>query len=339
MNVTVLYFGGEEISVTRASEGVNGTYVIHGRGIRHYSGIINGEFVSPDELGEKIRACVQEAGSRLGDRIYVGVPSCFYTTVVYEVIRNFPKPIKLTEKHIEQLVAMPANYIPPAGYSVIQRRAVYYKVDDGRATVDIRGVSGKTVNAQISVFAVTDTFIRTVSESLYGSKFKKVVFLPVTLAEALYLIDLEVRDATCVLLSCGISTTSVSVICGDSLVAHTSVDIGFAHCVNDVSVTMKVGYSAAKDYVMNPNDKIKDITMARLEEIAEHIFADINALDKKLYKKPFYICGGYIDTLPNSVDLLSAALDVKIEQCPCPFTEENTPAVSRDAVIRLALRY
>jgi len=73
--------------------------------------------------------------------------------------------------------------------------------------------------------------------------------------------------------------------------------------------------------------------------VAERIYGIINKMDKKLFKKPFFICGGYLDALDGARELFEKALDVKITQCVCPLTEQN-PAddLTRDAVINMALR-
>ena len=333
-NVAVLFFGGEIISVTLATEGVNGTHIVKGRGEYFYSGIVNGDFVDPDELGAVFAACIKDAYKTAKNfnvnKIYVGVPPYFTSAAISSAEITYPKPRKITVKDIQHLLC--------------GGRAIYYKIDNGNAIIDALGYTAHRLEAQISRLVIKDSFIKQVGAALAGTRLSKAEFIPTVLAEAVYLIDEEIRDSACVLISCGMFTTSVAVIAGDELASIATFEMGLAHAINDVSIVMKISYPRAKEMVTDPNlfikgGTVKEIIKARLEDMAERIYGVINKIDKKLFKKPFYICGGYVDAFPGARELFEKAFDVQITHGVCPYTEKNIPDdITRDAVINFALR-
>ena len=332
--VAVLYFGGEIVSVVLATEGVNGTHIVKGKGEYFYSGIVNGDFVDPDELSSVLTACIKDAFKTVRNfnvtKMYVGVPACFTHVEVSSAELTFPKPRKVTAKEIQQILG--------------GGKAIYYKIDNGNAIIDALGYTAHRLEAQVSRSIISDKFIKQVGAALSITRLKKAEFIPTVLAEAMYLVDEDIRDRSCVLISTGMFTTSVAVVTGDELAAISSFEMGLAHAINDVSIVMKISYARAKEMVADPGAFIKggtvnDIIKARLEDMSERIFGIINKMDKKLFKKPFFICGGYLDSHLGARELFEKAFDVKITQGLCPYTEQNiADDLSRDAVISLALK-
>jgi cell division ATPase FtsA len=220
--------------------------------------------------------------------------------------------------------------------------AVYYKVDGGSAVIDAVGFTASHLHVQLSRFIVSDAFLKPIAkalEKIVPSVFKRVEFLPVALAEAIYLIDQDIRDRTSVLISCGMFSTAVAVVTGDSLIALDSFDMGTVHAVNDISIVMHIGFMDALKLAESPMSKTRDIVDARLEDMAQQIRDIIEQADKKLFEKPFFLVGGEVSSALHAHGIFEKVLGKEITKCADPYTEKTAGEVlSRDALISLALK-
>jgi len=331
MSTAVLFFGGEKISLTLARRSVNGTYTAKARMEVPYSGIIHGGFVDNTELHDAIAILASKVGLRRSTSVVVGIPPCFCHVDVKDAERHFTKPTKITPQLLE-------NFLHGG-------HAVYYKIDGGNALLDAAGYTvNRTLHAQVSRFAMSEQALLQITEALQGTPLKKPIFVPTMLAEAAYLLPEHIRDRTCVLISCGMTYTSIAAVVGDQLGGLETIHMGMAHFINDISVVLKENYSAAKLHMQrhcekhNPTTATASIIAARLEELGEQLYNAVIRMDKRLLKRPFFICGGNIDIVPNAREFLGKVLDVAISQCVCPYNETNhADQVSRDALISLAL--
>ena len=197
------------------------------------------------------------------------------------------------------------------------------------------------LQASISYISINPRFCDVITRNAdIVRNFKKVTFMPVVLAEANYLLDTFIRDTTCVLISCKMFDTSIAVVTGDQLVALETIHMGTAHVINDISLVKNCDYISAQAMLAHykGEGEIAKIVTARIEDIAEQIQSTIGIIDPALYSKPVYICGGYIDAIPNAKKIIEQALVTKITQLACPYNETNKPDItSRDAVIYVTL--
>jgi len=320
----VLYFGGDKLSLITAKPSVNQTFVTKSWAGLPYSGIVGGEFVDSSELPKIVSKLVSSVTLPTLSKLTVAVPPCFCSVKVTQEKISLKKPKKITQKDVTDLLN--------------GGRAVYFKIDGGKPILDAVGYDAKNIlEANVSHLAIAPEFCDAVNNCV-GRKFAKVEFIPTVLAEATYLIDTYVRDATCVLLSCKMFTTTVAVISGDQLVALETVEMGTAHVINDISLVLNVNYNLAKEMLDRNDPSVTEIVTARIEDLAEQLLTAINATDKTLFNRPFFMGGGHIDAIPTVHEILEGVLDVKIVPLVHPLTESNDPdGVSRDAVISTAL--
>jgi hypothetical protein len=284
-------------------------------------GSVAGEFVEPDKLPATLAMLF--ASVRTLGPLFIGVPACFCRVNITREQKMFSKPQKITSKDIAELVGT--------------GRAVYFKIDGGRPLMDAENYMVQhELEAQVSHLVIAPAFARALQGAI---KTREIEFIPTPLALGLYLVPQDIRDKTCAVICCEMFTTSVAVIAGDELCALETVDMGSAHVINDISLVKNIGYSAAKEIYERGTDA-QDIIRARLDDIAEQIAAIIKTWGPgDLVKRPFYICGGHIDTIPAALEILGTALNAKITPLICPFTESNAPdKTSGDAVIISALK-
>ena len=364
--VAVLYFGGTNLSVTVGSRSKSGVITIHSRATHEYGGIINREFVDPASLPVILKQTIRTAMRQLTvkpSKLYISTPSSFSECFVDDTALVFNYPKRINDKDIEKLVGM-VSY-SDASRTVINRSAVFFRLDEGRAVTHATGVMAKKIEARVSLIIAHNYFVDTVRSCLAGSGFKKVEFISTDLARALYLIDEDSRDKTAVMIHCGMFSTSVSVCCGDGLLFLKNFEQGIAHVINDVSLVMNIGFGVANILVneailsvkMTESDSyqifhddekhkynaalVNDIIKSRMELIAENIARLIMVADKNLTQNnQFFICGGNLDAVKGARDFLSRAVGAHIVQCVCPLTKQNgSEDLAINALINMALAH
>lgn len=360
--VAVLHFGGTTLSVCIASRGVGGALKVKTHVRAEYGGIIGGEFVEPESLAAVLQAAVRQAFKNLKmkpDKIFIGTPAGFCDIVTKTKHLNFSKAREVTGKDVRELFDFEYTN---EHRTVINKSAVYYRIDEGRPIINALGQVAKKVQAQISLITCANSFIQTVRSCLVGSGLRRVEFISATLAECLYLIDEETRDKTAIMISCGMFRTTVAVCSGDGLVYMRTFDQGIAHVINDVSVVLSIKFDAANILVneavlsvkMHEDDNyevmhggrkakfsastVNEIIKSRMEVMGDHIVRIINAADNKLVQSPIFICGGNLDAVGGARDFFSKIIGAHISQCVCPFTKQNKPSeLTLSALLNLAL--
>ena len=364
--VAVLYFGGTNLSVTVGSRSKSGTIIVHSRATHEYGGIINREFVDPVSLAVILKQTIRNALRSMTvkpSKLYVSTPSAFSECFVDETSLSFNYPKRINERDIEKLVGM-VSYNDPSRI-VINRSAVFFRLDEGRAVINAVGVTAKKIEARVSLITAHNYFVDIVRSCLSGSGFRKVEFISTDLARALYLIDEDSRDRTAVMIHCGMFSSSVSVCCGDGLIFLKNFEQGIAHVINDVSLVMKIDFGIANilvneailsvkmtdsdNYEIVHNDEkhkynaalVNDIIKSRVELIAEHIARLIMSADKNLTQNnQIFICGGNLDAVKGARDFLSRAVGSHIIQCVCPLTKQNgNEDLAISALINMALSH
>jgi hypothetical protein len=316
METAVLYFGGDYISLVIAKPGVNKTYIEKSHEKIAYSGIVNGEFVNNEELPLAFNKLIMDSKISRGTTLTVGVPSTFCDVHVSTEVKNFVKPQKISKRDVDELIG---------GGS-----AIYFKIDGGDPLIDAVGVDvTRTLEARVSHTEILPVFTDIINIfGIFAKAFSHVKLVPIILTEARYLVEPFVRDRTCVVISSKMFTTSVGVVAGDELCALTTVNMGTVHLINDISVILSLDFTKARERFLNysgESDPIHAIVKARLDDMAEQIFAAVNNIDRNLYSRPFFVTGGHIDTVSGARGVFEKLLNVKITQLTCPLSESNIP--------------
>ena len=361
---TGLLFGGATVSAFMGYGSVNGSVVISKRATCDYGGLVGSEFVEPADLPGVVESVLAEVvGNQVTGQLVIGIPSQFCKVIVRDVALEFSKPVKISSREVAKLFnEIEIEQIE--GFNIISKNAVYFKIDGGKAVIDATGEMATKLSAQVSVVLVDDSFIQTVADVVGERWLPRLLFVPVVLAQANYFINDDVRDDTCVLISCGMFETSVAVCSGDSLVYLRTMELGLGHIVNDVASVLGVGFLTAKLLVdeavlsvtMGQNDnyqislgdgsiqkyaaaKVNDIIKNRLSVMAQHLRSSIKkSLGDGIFEKEFYVCGGHLDALAGVRDLLSRAFKVRIRQGVCPFTGLARAEYTERAILRYIIK-
>ncbi|MCL2228907.1 MAG: hypothetical protein FWC00_03705 [Firmicutes bacterium] len=321
-----LYFGDESIVLTWSRPGINGTYITKGRVSAPYNGIIEGDFASFVEIPGVMKNLMNKANfpNTHRNKLLVGVPSCFCVASSEYRKREFEKPTKVNKKIVAELLG--------------GGEACYFKVDGGPPLITAIGRSCMKIEVLVSNVKIKTTFVDAIRQSFCISRgFKGIKYMPVPLAEARYLINVADRDKTAYLISYKMADTSVSVIVGDHLCTIDTLDMGYAHVINDISMVKNIDFKSAamllKRYNAQDSDGIMQIVDARLEDMAEQIKDILLKHDPDLLTRRGFMCGGHTDEIYGAHQIFSQTIGAELTVLKCPLNEDNIPdATARDGL-------
>jgi len=302
-NTAILSFDSDKVTMTT----INGA----GQIVLHYgadfAGIMDENHWNRTEFQTTICSLVEQSQG-YANTIYVVTPSIFCTVMHDEAKIEFAGPTKIKAKHLQEICHQaPAH--------AIHRTIMYYTVDDGSPVLNPIGLVGKKLVIKYSSIICKPQFIDLIATSLQGSDFTSIRYTSRVLCDALHNIDEATRDKACVLIQCDLHTTAVATIYGDSLFSVDTINMGYAHLINDLSIVKEVSYDIASELVKValPNiaksekdffqvilsDKkhffdarqTNDIVSSRLEDIGGEILRVGSNVDEAMFQKPVFIYG------------------------------------------------
>ena len=235
-SVAVLDVRSADVTVLIGERGVNNTFVFKGVQTHPYDGFADAEFFDLRSLQAAIVASMEGVEHSCGDRIreiYVGVPGEFCKVVTRRHLMSFQSKRRISPSDVGAL--FDGGYTEPvAGYTLIRRSAIYYVTSDKRRTIDPVGMVSDSLEGYLSYFLANDRFIEILRNILEEYGVKKIVFLPTSLAEALYLIPSETRDEYAILLDIDSISMTFSVVCGNGITYQSACSAGGGHVTAQV---------------------------------------------------------------------------------------------------------
>ena len=339
----VLDFGSSKITALIAEKGINNTFNIKGTGEVDYAGYYEGEFIEPENLHSAVENAITKAQANSGleiSKLFVGVPAEFsYVQTKSEGI-SFKKRTKIGQEEIFSLFDMASEELDNNQSVIINRSPIYFMLDDNRKCMNPKGEITSKLFAEISFIFAESNFIETVNSVLESLGIHDLEYISSPLAEAIYLLDPEIRDTGAILIDCGYISTSVALVKGDGLVGLNSFSLGGGHFSADLSQILKIGFKDAenlkrkvvlsvqasdddyyeivsKDGTVTPvSAKLtNEIVSSRLEMIAGMISRCLTSLKTNTSGSslPIYVTGGGISYLKGGKDLLSKSIGANIE--------------------------
>ena len=212
----VLDVRSNSVTVVIGERGVNNTFVFKGVHSEEYDGFADAEFFDLQSLQNAVWTSLEEAERSRGERIreiFVGVPGEFCEVVTKRHLMSFQKKRRVAAYDPDALFN--GGFEGMQGYSLIHRGAIWYVTSDKRRTIDPVGMITDSLEGYLSYFFASDAFMEIFRNILGEYGVKKVNFLPVSLAEALYLIPSETRDEFAILLDIDKISMTFSVVGGN----------------------------------------------------------------------------------------------------------------------------
>ena len=215
--VAVIDVGSSKITAIIGERGTNKTFLIKGRYSYEYDGFDDGVFFDVDKLQRvltSLSADIKKASRGSVNTVYVGVPGEFTRVFVKDSQISFPKKKKIQEEDVDSLFES-AFVMSSNKYTLINRSAVVYELDDFRRLANPVGSSSQILKGRLSFILCSNYFIEAVKPVLENAGIKQVECVSSALAEALYLVDAETRDRIALIADVGFITTTLTIIQGN----------------------------------------------------------------------------------------------------------------------------
>ena len=280
--------------------------------------------------------------------MYVGVPSAFTRVFVKDSQISFPKKKKITETDVADLFDS-AFMLPSVERTLINRSAVVYELDDFRKVANPVGEVSEILKGKLSFIVCENYFINEVKPALVSAGFNKVEFVSSALAEALYLIDADLRDRIAVILDVGYITTSFSIIQGDGIIYQKEIAFGGGYITAALTEKYDLDFSVAEKLKRRINlarssdgatdliatddgkyfsaDELKATVSRSLDDLCESV---ADAFEGSGYDVPEYvplkITGGGVALLRGAKEHVSGRLNIPVEVLlpKVPLSEKPT---------------
>lgn len=337
--VAVIDVGSSKITAVVGERGINKTFIIKGSYSFDYDGFQDAIFFDTEQLkqvlffaGEKIKKVLRGAI----DTVYVGVPGEFTQVLVKESQISFPKKKKITDADVDALFEA-AFVISSTKYTLINRSAIVYELDDFRRLAYPVGSVSEILKGNLSFSVCANYFIEAVKPTLLGLGFANVEFVSSTLAEALYLVEAETRDRIAVLLDVGYITTTLAIIHGDGIVYQKSFSYGGGYITAGLVEKFALEFGQAESLKRKINlsrrstssvldviecddgqyfsvEDTKKVVISSLDDLCENIS---EILENSKFSIPEYvplmITGGGIAYIRGAKEHLSGRLGMAVE--------------------------
>lgn len=365
--VCILDIGSSKITAIIGEKGLNNTFNIRGNGEVEYSGYMEGQFLNESEIHSVISGAITKAETNCGlkvTKVYVGVPAEFTYCITKEAKLNFGRRKKIAEEDIVELSKVAGKDIVVSGKVVISNSPVHFMLEDNKKCMDPINMISSRLIGNLGFILAESSFIDLIDSILKNLEILEVEYISSVLAEALYLIEPDVRDSGAVLIDCGYITTFVAVVRGDAILYLSAFSVGGGHIAGDLCQVLNLSFSQAESlkrkvvlsldatdndfYELNVNGSVtpfsaklaNEIVSARVEMLAGMINKCL--LDYKPNNKnylPVYLTGGGICYLKGGKDLLSKNLGSNIEVVAPPVPQLNRPHFSSSlALLEIALK-
>ena len=333
----VLDFGSSKISAIVGDKEINNTFLIKARKDFEYDGYQERAFFDVDKLKLVIKNAVEYLRSVLGNdfKIFVGVPGEFTEIIVKDCQISFPKKKKIEEKDVDALYDS-AFVISSKKYSLINRSAVLYELDDYRRVINPIGSVSSIIKGKLSFVLCDNVFIDLVKGVFDALGVGDYDFVSTSLAEAMYLLDGSTRDRVAIIVDVGYISTTFSLIQGDGILYQKSFAFGGGYVTAMITQEMEVDFCDAeelkrkvsitrdyeKDFDLVSLDvgkyykaqKISEIIKSSLDNLCEELTACLDGCGYVIPEYvPLFLTGGGVNFIRGAKQHVSSRVGISCE--------------------------
>ncbi len=214
-----------------------------------YDGFMDGEFLSPDDLGLNFNELISTMNTKMRTTIRsitVGVPSEFCMCVCKRISRKFVETKKLTNHDIANLFETNATFGDSQDYNVINFSPMQYVLDDNVATMQPVGKKTSSLVVDASYILAKTSFMEFVVEKLNKLGVNNVDFICSALGQAILCSKEHETNQPIAVVDVGHITTSVAVLKGEGLALLSSFSMGGGHISSDIMQVLGMGFKDAE---------------------------------------------------------------------------------------------
>ena len=356
--VTSLDFGTSKIVTLVAENSGAQRCDIVGAGIVTYNGFLEDGWNNPAEIDDCIREAISQAEQQSHHKIRevnIGVPGAFTRVYVTEarvsltgadphVTANDVRAVFKKATENLGLETLPGE--------IINSSPAWFRVDDGKKTLEPVGLKGRELTALISFVIGNRFFLDDVTTRLRNMDIKPKHFFSIPAGEAMLYLPEEDRDRTAVLIDIGYLNTEVMAVEGDALIFHKCIDLGGGHIAADLAEALDISFKNAEEKIKQPfvysmsatpetyeipaindqparsftRDEVAPIITARVDEIAAEIKKALDESGVKLGNwSNVYLTGGGVAFNRGGKDYLSSKLGRPVRDTPKRTVKMSSP--------------
>ena len=356
--VTSLDFGTSKIVTLVAENSGAQRCDIVGAGIVTYNGFLEDGWNNPAEIDDCIREAISQAEQQSHHKIRevnIGVPGAFTKVYVTEarvsltgadphVTANDVRAVFKKATENLGLETLPGE--------IINSSPAWFRVDDGKKTLEPVGLKGRELTALISFVIGNRFFLDDVTTRLRNMDIKPKHFFSTPAGDAMLYLPEEDRDRTAVLIDIGYLNTEVMAVEGDAMIFHKCIDLGGGHIAADLAEALDISFKNAEEKIKQPfvysqsatpetyeipamneqparsftRDEVAPIITARVDEIAAEIKKALEESGVKLGNwSNVYLTGGGVAFNRGGKDYLSAKLGRPVRDTPKRTVKMSSP--------------
>ena len=359
--VTSLDFGTSKIVTLVAENSGAQRCDIVGAGIVSYNGFLEDGWNNPAEIDDCIREAISQAEQQSHHKIRevnIGVPGAFtrvYVTEARVSLTGADPHVTASDVRAVFKKATENLGLENLPGEIINSSPAWFRVDDGKKTLEPVGLKGRELTALISFVIGNRFFLDDVTTRLRNMDIKPKHFFSTPAGEAMLYLPEEDRDRTAVLIDIGYLNTEVMAVEGDALIFHKCIDIGGGHIAADLSEALDISFKNAEEKIKQPfvysmsatpetyeipamndqparsftRDEVAPIITARVDEIASEIKKALEESGVKLGNwSNVYLTGGGVAFNRGGKDYLSSKLGRPVRDTPKRTVKMSSPIYS-----------
>ncbi len=352
--VIVVEIGSSKLSCIVAQRGVNGIFNIKAKAQVEYAGFLEGEFVEKSLLEDAVASLFAQVKSvyhRNMEKIFVGVPAEFSKVYSAQEQVSFMFRRAVRQGDIDELSRKASNHIQVDGMEILAVTPIGFELDESRKTNSPKGVKANKISAELSVVLAQSSFIQTFNNIFERLGIEQVEYLSEPLCEAMFILEKEERERTCIVIDVGARSTSMAFVKGDGLTNLTSFSMGGSYITSDLSSACGISYEDARQLkrqivlslkgsdsdfydLITLGGRVTKIPLAfanevvcyRLDIIAKTVNECIRLFAKEYVPYyPIYLCGAGISKIKGGKDYFAKCIGRNISYGSPPIPAFDKP--------------
>lgn len=356
--VAAMDFGTSKIVTLVAENSGSQRCDIVGAGIAPYDGYLEEGWNNPGELDKAIRASIAEAEAQSHHRIRevnVGVPGAFTKVYATEARIDLKgTDPRVTPGDIKAVFKKAADDLGQFPGIVVHRSPAWFRVDDGKRTLEPVGLKGRELSAMVSFVVANQFFLDEINNRLTEMGITVSGFFSTPTGEAMLYLPEDDRDRMAVLMDVGYLNTELMVVEGDAVIYHETIELGGGNIAAELAIGLDIPLDSAEkikrqyvygiaaegetyDVTAGDGGKVMSFTREQVKAIIEPEVDKIgNAIKDALEESGirlgnwsnFYMTGGGLSFNRGGRDQISKCLERPVRETPKRTTKLNSHAYS-----------
>lgn len=324
------------------SRAARGGTVVHGTGVKEYSGYGDGAFFDEKDLENAIVSAVKEAEEMSRRRIRevaLSVPAPFSRLVISDASIRFEEgTTRITAEHTDDLIDLSLEKVHVPGYRLMHSTPVVFALDGYESAEKPDGKRADEIYAKISHLYVKNDYYLLVSRILKSLSIEVAMSVSTPLSESMLLIPEEERIRPAILIDVGYLHTDISLAENNAITNMTSIDMGGAQFASDLAFGLDIPFQDAEvvkrkySFLQDEDSDICTIHMpqgakrvrrevidliieARAEEFSGLISQALERLGVRTETLPVsYLTGGGFSMMRGGAEYLRQTLGLRVKR-------------------------